>query len=153
MKSYKGSFRLEMNKSKFCRLKGGIHMRVTRSEFGQIENKPVHLFSIANENGVEVVFMDYGCTITKIITPDLHGNNENIVLGYERLEDYVSFSPFFGCIVGRVAGRIAGASFELNGQTYSLAKNEGDNHLHGGIKGFDKVIWNANEFERDGEAG
>lgn len=124
-------------------------MEIQRNLFGHLDNKPVHSFKLINDQGVEVHFLDYGCVITKIITPDQEGKYENIVLGFDHLDQYVSDSPFFGCVVGRVAGRISGAEFELNGRTYHLAKNENGNHIHGGLRGFDKVIWEAEVIEKE----
>lgn len=125
-----------------------MDMKVTKSVFGYIEDTPVYSYTITNVNGVEVTCIDYGCTITRMVTPDQKGRLENIVLGFDNLEDYLQHSPYFGCIVGRVAGRIGGATFDLEGKTYSLAKNEGENHLHGGEKGFSHMIWNSS-YEED----
>jgi len=126
-------------------------MKIRKEEFGKLDANTVTAFTLENDHGVKVTSLDYGCTITKIITPDKSGNLENIVLGYDQLEGYVNNSAYFGCVVGRVAGRIGGAEFTLNGTSYSLAKNEKDNHLHGGIKGFDKAIWNAETEEKADE--
>lgn len=122
-------------------------MKVTKSVFGYIGDTPVYSYTLTNKNGVEVTCIDYGCTITRMVTPDKDGNLENIVLGYDRLEDYLTDSPYFGCIVGRVAGRIADGRFTLNGQTYQLAQNENGNHIHGGEKGFSHQIWNSSYEE------
>jgi aldose 1-epimerase len=128
-------------------------MKVLQEMFGENDNKIVHSFTLINDHGVEMTCINYGCIITKIITPDKNGALENVVLGYDSLNEYVNGSSFFGAIVGRVAGRIKGGSFDLNGKTYSLAKNENSNHLHGGIKGFDKVVWNAMIIKNDTEVG
>lgn len=124
-------------------------MKVIQKPFGQINHQAVNQYTLVNDHGIEVSFINYGCIITKIITPDQEGIYENIVLGYETLNEYVKGNNFFGAIVGRVAGRIKGGSFELDGRTYTLAKNENNNHLHGGNKGFDQVIWNASVIEND----
>lgn len=102
---------------------------------------------------MEVTCLNYGCIITKIIAPDRDGNYENIVLGFKEFTPYITNEPYFGAVIGRVAGRISGASFELNGTTYTLHKNENGNHLHGGIKGFHRVIWDAATFEIGDETG
>jgi len=128
-------------------------MNVTKESFGSLNNKPVYAYTLVNNNGMEVQALNYGCIITKIMTPDKAGNYENIVLGYDRLEDYLNHNFFFGAVCGRVAGRIKDGSFELDGKSFFLAKNDNDNHLHGGIKGFDKVIWNAETFESEDVAG
>ncbi|PLS01126.1 aldose epimerase family protein [Neobacillus cucumis] len=126
-------------------------MKVIQENFGQLNNQTVNSYTLINDHGMELTCINYGCIITKIITPDRNGNFENIVLGYDTLEEYVKGSYFFGTIVGRVAGRIKGGSFELDGKTYTLAKNENNNHLHGGNSGFDKVIWDASVIENDQE--
>jgi len=124
-------------------------MKVIQEKFGEINDQTVNSFTLVNDHGMELTCINYGCIITKMITPDKDGNYENIVLGYDSLEEYVKGSYFFGTVVGRVAGRIKGGSFDLNGKTYTLAKNENNNHLHGGDKGFDKVIWDASIQEND----
>jgi aldose 1-epimerase len=132
-------------------MKGRIKVKVIQEKFGQINNQTVNSFTLVNDHGFELTCINYGCIITKIITPDKDGNYENIVLGYDTLENYINGSYFFGTVVGRVAGRIKGGSFELDGKTYTLAKNENNNHLHGGNKGFDKVLWDASVIENDDE--
>lgn len=118
-------------------------MQVTQEKFGTINDRNITAFMITNENGMKMTCIDYGCVITKIITPDKNGNLENIVLGFDSLDDYQRYSPYFGAVVGRVAGRIKGAEFELNGKSYQLTKNEGEHHLHGGDEGFSHVRWDA----------
>lgn len=130
-------------------MKGRMNMKVIQEKFGEINDQTVNSFTLVNDHGIELTCINYGCIITKMITPDKDGNYENIVLGYDSLEEYVKGSYFFGTVVGRVAGRIKGGSFDLNGKTYTLAKNENNNHLHGGDKGFDKVIWDASIQEND----
>jgi aldose 1-epimerase len=126
-------------------------MKVIQEKYGQIDGQTVTSFTLINNHGVEVTCINYGCIITKVITPDKSGKFENIVLGYDSLDEYVNGSYFFGAIVGRVAGRIKEGSFELDGKTYTLAKNENNNHLHGGVKGFNQVIWDAEVIESDEE--
>ncbi|MCT8137120.1 galactose mutarotase [Anaerobacillus sp. CMMVII] len=118
-------------------------MELSQNHFGFLDGKEVTQYTIKNDHGMKVSFINYGCIVTEISVPDANGLFENVVLGFDNLEDYLNFSPFFGAICGRVAGRIGRAEFELNGKTYQLAKNDGENHLHGGRVGFDKVIWNA----------
>ncbi|WP_160724401.1 aldose epimerase family protein [Bacillus sp. USDA818B3_A] len=128
-------------------------MKVIQEKFGQLNNQIVDSFTLVNDNGMELTCINYGCIITKMNVPDKNGNFENIVLGYDTLDEYVKGSCFFGTIVGRVAGRIESGAFELNGKTYTLAKNENNNHLHGGNQGFDKVIWDADVIENEQEIG
>ncbi|MBS4219202.1 galactose mutarotase [Bacillus sp. FJAT-49711] len=126
-------------------------MKIRKEEFGKLKANSVTAFTLENDHGVKVTSLDYGCIITKILTPNRDGELENIVLGYNQLEGYLNNTAYFGSVVGRVAGRIGGAEFTLNGKKYSLAKNENDNHLHGGLKGFDKVIWGAETEEKADE--
>ena len=114
----------------------------------------VTLFTMINKHGMEVRIMNYGGIITHLMVPDRKGKIEDIVLGFDNLEDYLTKSPpYFGAIVGRYGNRIAGGKFTLNGVEYNLAQNNGKSHLHGGIKGFDKVVWDAETFEIDDAAG
>ena len=111
-------------------------------------------FTLTNANGMEVRAISYGGIITSIRVPDRNGRFDDVVLGYETADAYVkNNSPFFGAIIGRYGNRIAKGSFALDGNTYTLAKNNGPNHLHGGIKGFDKVVWQAEEFKNNEGSG
>src|SRR5690606_24638624 len=88
-----------------------------------------------------------------LIAPDADGKLQDIVLGFDSLDQYVANNPYFGCLIGRYGNRIANGAFTLEGTTYTLAKNNGQNHLHGGSKGFDKVFWHIEEYESpDGPA-
>lgn len=127
-------------------------MRVTQEKFGSVNGKNVTAFKLTNANGMEMTCIDYGCVITKIVTPDKNGKLENIVLGFDSLDEYQRFSPYFGAVVGRVAGRISSAEFKLDGKSYLLTKNEGEHHLHGGDKGFSHVQWNAKAHANETEA-
>jgi len=118
-------------------------MNITAEPYGKTaDGKDVSLFTLTN-GIVQVKITNYGGTITELRVPDKQGTPCDIVLGFGRLEDYVSSSPYFGCIVGRYANRIAKGRFKLDGVEYTLATNDGPNHLHGGVKGFDKVVWEA----------
>jgi aldose 1-epimerase len=101
---------------------------------------------LTNDNGISVALTNYGGIITTLHTPDRHGQPGDIVLGYDKLEEYVARNPFFGCLVGRFGNRLAGGKFTLHGKSYTLAQNNGQNHLHGGLVGFDKVLWAAEPF-------
>lgn len=119
-------------------------LSVRREPFGVLANgDSVHVFTLSNANGVEVRVLDYGGIIQSIRTPDRDGKFADIVLGFDTLSKYVKDSPYFGAIVGRFANRIARGRFTLDGKTYTLAINNGVNALHGGLVGFDKVIWNV----------
>src|SRR5688500_4126794 len=115
---------------------------VTRAPFGRLpDGRDVELFTLTNAHGVEVRAMTYGGIITMIRTPDRTGKLDDIVLGFDSLAGYLGDSPYFGAIVGRYANRIARGQFTLDGVTYQLARNNGPNSLHGGVRGFDKVLW------------
>lgn len=117
---------------------------IKESSFGHLpDGTEIDLYTLTNANGLSCKIMTYGGTITEIQTPDREGKFTNIVLGYDTLEEYLAGKDYRGAIIGRVANRIANASFTLNGKTYPLAANDGPNHLHGGIRGFDKRVWNA----------
>lgn len=112
--------------------------------------EPVDLYTLTNVNGLEARIMTYGATVVSLKVPDRRGKLADVVLGYESLEGYLKNSPFFGAIVGRYGNRIGKGRFSLNGKQYTLAKNNGENTLHGGIKGFDKVVWKAKEVKKKG---
>ncbi|MGH7671123.1 MAG: aldose epimerase family protein [Gemmatimonadaceae bacterium] len=119
-------------------------LSVRREPFGVLANgDSVHVFTLSNVNGVVVRVLDYGGIIQSIRTPDRNGKVADIVLGFDTLAKYVKDSPYFGAIVGRFANRIARGKFALDGKPYTLAINNGVNALHGGLVGFDKVVWNA----------
>ncbi|WP_234567908.1 aldose epimerase family protein [Rhodohalobacter sp. 614A] len=123
---------------------------IITEEFGTMDDgSPVQLFTLENANGMEVSVTNYGGIVTSIKVPDKNGNIENVVLGFDDLEQYKSGHPFFGAIAGRYANRIAEGRFELNGEVYDLATNDGENHLHGGVEGFDKKRWNAEVNEEE----
>ena len=115
--------------------------------FGTLpDGQPVHLFTLENAAGMQVKITNYGGIITSIQVPDREGNFGDVTLGYDDLDSYLAGSPYFGCITGRYANRIAEGQFTLNGENYSLATNNGPNHLHGGEEGFDKKLWEAEPF-------
>ena len=117
---------------------------VTSQPFGQTpDGKDVSLYTLKNSRGMEARIMNYGGIVVSLKVPDRTGALGDVVLGYDSLADYIKASPYFGCLVGRYGNRIAKGKFTLNGAEYSLATNNIGNHLHGGIKGFDKVVWTA----------
>ena len=139
-------------------------MSVEKQDFGKVEDgRTIGLYTLTNANGVEVKITSYGGIVVSLKAPDRDGKFEDVVLGFDTLEEYIEKnSPFFGVLVGRYANRIANGKFSLNDIDYTLACNDGDNHLHGGIKGFDKVVWEAKEvsdglelayLSADGEEG
>lgn len=114
------------------------------SSFGKLaDGTPVSLFTLTNGGGLVAKITNYGAIITELHVPDRAGNLGDIVWGFDNIGQYLKAHPYFGATVGRVANRIAKGKFTLEGKTYRLAVNNGPNHLHGGLKGFDKVVWKA----------
>ncbi|MCC7010285.1 MAG: galactose mutarotase [Acidobacteria bacterium] len=120
---------------------------VSATPFGQTPGgQAIQLFTFTNRHGVELRVMNYGAIIVSVKTPDRTGQLADVVLGHDTAAEYFTSRSFLGAVAGRYANRIAGGRFTLDGQTYTLAKNDGPNHLHGGIKGWDKVVWDADPF-------
>jgi aldose 1-epimerase len=127
---------------------------VTRAAFGSLpDGTAVESFTFTNPSGASVTAINYGGILTSIRVPDRSGSLDDVVLGYDALDGYLKDNSKYGAIVGRYANRIGGARFPLDGRTYELAANNGPNSLHGGRKGFDKAVWKAEPFEREGAAG
>ncbi len=117
---------------------------VTTQAFGTHNGRSITLYTLKNSHGLEIEAMNYGGIIAAIRVPDRNGKMADVVLGHERMDDYVPNPPYFGAIVGRYANRIANGMFILDGRIYTLPKNDGPNTLHGGIqRTFDKVVWDA----------
>ena len=133
-------------------------MNLITSPFGKVNNKDVQLFTLVNDNNIQVNLTNYGGIITSIQTPDKHNNSKNIVLGFDDLKSYLSEQylgsyPYFGAIIGRFGNRIKEGKFEMAGKEFKVPVNNGPNHLHGGLEGFDKKIWKANTFEKKDVVG
>lgn len=127
-----------------------IPANITKDVFGKLANgQVVNRYTLVNKNNVEMQVINYGGIITALKVPNKSGVIEDITLGYDSLSQYVSATPYFGAIVGRYGNRIAKGKFTLDGTTYTLAQNNNGEHLHGGIKGFDKVFWNIEEVQND----
>src|SRR2546423_12090302 len=148
--------------------KGKHMMSLDEKIFGQMpDGTPVKIYTLRNPHGMIARITEFGAIITELHVPDRNGKDGNVVLGFDDLDRYLRGHPFFGAIAGRVANRIGNGKFVLDGQEYALAKNNGPNHLHGGLKGFDKKVWNARVlpshsggasveltcFSKDGEEG
>ncbi len=116
---------------------------ITKIDWGEHDGKKVHLYTLVNNKGTEVRITNYGGIVTSFISADNNGNKSDIVLGFNSLDPYLQSPPYFGALIGRYGNRIADAKFTLDGNIYKLAANNGKNHLHGGLKGFDKVVWDA----------
>lgn len=121
---------------------------ITSVPFGKTpDGTPVELYTLRNSKGMTATIMTYGGILTSLKVPDRNGNFGDVVLGYDNLNGYIQKSPYFGALIGRYGNRIAKGRFTLDGQTYQLATNNGPNSLHGGLKGFDKVVWSAKPIE------
>lgn len=145
--------------------KASVKAGITKADWGTSDGQPVFLYTLTNKEGVEVKISNYGGTVTSWITPDKNGNRSSIVVGFDSLSGYLAHPPYFGALIGRYGNRIANGTFKIGSDTYKLATNDGKNHLHGGKKGFDKVVWNGTTVSdtiptllltyvsRDGEEG
>lgn len=140
------------------KVKENNQIKMIKEDYGKVNDQSVDLFTITNENGVEVKITNYGGIITSLLAPDKDGVLEDVVLGFDSLSGYRSDiylqeGPYFGAIIGRYGNRIADGKFTLDGKEYALATNNGPNHLHGGLTGFDKVVWDAEAFKNENGAG
>jgi len=128
-------------------------MNLKKEIFGETNGKKVFQYTLTNENNMKVKILNYGGIVTHLFVPDKTGKLSDVVLGYDSLQNYLDDTPYFGAIVGRYGNRIAKGTFTIDDQKYHLALNDGTNSLHGGIKGFDKVVWDANDFVNPDNAG
>ncbi len=129
-------------------------VRLQKELWGKSDSgEPIYRYTLTSAAGTEVCLTNYGGYITNIRIPGRDGNIEDVVLGYQTLKEYLNDSQYLGCVVGRYANRIAKARFTLNGKEYQLAANNGENHLHGGIKGLNKVVWQGVTFQDSDQAG
>jgi len=128
---------------------------ITKDSFGAMpDGRDVDIYTLVNAKGNEVRITNYGGIIVSLKVPDKDGNLGDVMLGRDSVEDYIANnSPYFGALIGRYGNRIGNATFDLDGKTYTLAKNNGENTLHGGNVGFDKVLWNAKEITVKGAPG
>lgn len=132
----------------------GAQPGVAQSAFGQSPaGVPASLFTLTNSQGMQVKITNFGGVITEIQAPDRAGNFANVNLGFDRIEPYYDVSPYFGALIGRFGNRLRDGKFSLDGLDYQLATNNGPNHLHGGVQGFDKVLWDAEAFTTAESAG
>jgi aldose 1-epimerase len=123
---------------------------VIEDAYGEVEGAKITQYTLTNPNGMSVKIINYGGTVTDIMAPDKNGKMGNVVLGYDSLAGFLQTgNPYFGCLVGRYANRIANAKFTLDGKQYELAPNNNGNTLHGGVKGFDKRVWTASDISTD----
>jgi aldose 1-epimerase len=149
------------NKNSGSAIKPGV----TKTDWGKVDGKDVYLYTLVNDKGDTVTITNYGGAVTSFVTPDKNGKYSSVIIGFDSLEPYLQKPPYFGALIGRYGNRIGNAQFTLDGTMYKLAPNNGKNTLHGGIKGFDKVVWDAsipsdtvpsvvlNYLSKDGEEG
>lgn len=129
-------------------------MNIKQEPFGKTnDGKEVTLYTLENDHHMTVGIITYGGTVTSIKVPDEDGKIDDVVFGFNSLPEYLKEHPYFGVIAGRYANRIAKGRFTLNGVEYKLAVNDGENHLHGGITGFDKVVWDGSIIQTDQAVG
>jgi len=128
-------------------------MSVNQESFGRTsEGREVDLYTLTNSNGLKARITNYGAILVSLEVPDRTGKFADITLGFDALDGYLGEHPYFGAVVGRYANRIGAAKFVLDGVEYKLAANNGDNHLHGGLKGFDKVVWKLDDLKAEGRS-
>ena len=125
---------------------GAAEESITKAPFGTVDGRLVYLYTLTNKNGLVAKITNYGGIVTSLLVPDRKGNLMDIVLGYDNLDSYIRNNPYFGALIGRYGNRIGKGKFFLDGKEYSLAINNGENSLHGGKKGYDKVVWEAKEL-------
>jgi len=142
-----------------------IKIGISKTDWGSFDSKKVYLFTLTNTRGAEVKITNYGGTVTSFVTADKAGKRSSVIIGFDSLNTYLQKPPYFGALIGRYGNRIGDAKFTLDGKQYNLAANDGKNTLHGGLKGFDKVVWDAtvvndslpsltlNYVSKDGEEG
>jgi aldose 1-epimerase len=128
-------------------------LSISKKLFGTAPEGAVDLYTLSNANQMSVEILTFGGIIKAIYCPDKNGKIENVILGFNTLKPYLETHPYFGAIVGRYGNRIANGKFNIDGTEYNLATNNSPNHLHGGLKGFDKVIWQAREFKDNEKIG
>ncbi len=116
---------------------------ISVADWGEADGKKISLYTLTNSNGTEVKITNYGGIVTSWVMPDKNGSKSSIVLGFDELQGYMAPPPYFGAIIGRYGNRIAKGKFKIDGKEYTLATNNDQNHLHGGNKGFDKVVWDV----------
>jgi aldose 1-epimerase len=124
-----------------------------KDDFGKADGQNVEIYVLTNRNGLEAKIITYGGALVSLKVPDRNGRFDDVVLGYDNLDSYLKGTSFFGALIGRYGNRIANGRFTLNGKEYKLATNNGANHLHGGIKGFDKVVWTAEPIRTSNGVG
>jgi len=133
---------------------GAVSVTAEQAPYGMLaDGRQVSAYTLTNQRGMTVRVLDYGATIISIRVPDRNGSSDDVALGFDDLAGYVEVPRYFGAVVGRYGNRIANGRFTIGSRTYELARNNGANHLHGGERGFDKVLWSARPFQHGDSAG
>jgi aldose 1-epimerase len=146
------NFSCDEKEKKSANQQTATHLMMKQGNFKkEINGKSIDLYNIRNSNGVIVQITNYGGKIVSLIVPDRDGNFDDIVTGYDNIEGYIKGDNSFGATIGRYGNRIANGKFELEGETYSLAQNNGKNHLHGGLKNFSNAVWDVLEEETNNQ--
>jgi len=149
MAGEKGTMAITTNRIKEINEK----IEIQKKPFGTVDGRSVDLYTVSNINGMEMTVTNYGCIVTSLKVPDKNNIHKDVVLGYNDVKSYVDNNYYFGAAIGRCGNRIGGAKFTLEGKEYNVTKNEGPNSLHGGSKGFDKVVWDAEAFKNETGGG
>ena len=135
-----------------CKTQVEVKQTMDKKLFGKLsDGSEVYLYTLANKSGMEAKIINYGAAVVSLTAPDKNGKLADVVLGYDSLDGYANDKSYFGAIVGRYGNRIADGKFKLDGKEYQLTINDGANHLHGGLKGYNKVLWNETEIAKTGD--
>ena len=135
-----------------CKTQVEVKQTMDKKLFGKLaDGSEVYIYTLANKSGMEAKIINYGAAVVSLTAPDKNGKLADVVLGYDSLDGYVNDKSYFGAIVGRYGNRIADGKFKLDGKEYQLMINDGENHLHGGLKGYNKVLWNETEIAKTGD--
>ncbi len=136
-------FTLSCNNSTEKKISSVAKAGITKTSWGKVDGKEVNLYTLVNKKGDSVTITNYGGTVTSFDVPDKNGNRSSVIIGFDSLQSYLQKPPYFGALIGRYGNRIGNAKFTLDNKTYKLNANDGKNTLHGGLKGFDKEVWDA----------
>ncbi len=135
-----------------CKTQVEVKQTMDKKLFGKLaDGSEVYIYTLANKSGMEAKIINYGAAVVSLTAPDKNGKLADVVLGYDSLDGYANDKSYFGAIVGRYGNRIADGKFKLDGKEYQLTINDGANHLHGGLKGYNKVLWNETEIAKTGD--
>jgi len=129
-------------------------MKIEKELFGKLsDGTQIDLYIIKHDDGSQIKITNYGATIVSLKVPDKNGNVEDVVLGFDKLDDYINIRNFYGCVVGRLGNRLANGKFSIDSVEYNIPQNEGANSLHGGVNGFDRMVWEAEQIIEENNPG